>query len=128
MQEIVKLAECLYCGVPAIDEEHTSLLNLLNELKFAEHKDVDMLVIRICDAINQHSTIEEHIMHDVRYDDFAMILHIADHHTQFAEIKEDVAHLNIDAAIRKLAKHIAKYDVPLGKFVMAKQKMIDTSQ
>ena len=123
-----KLADCLYCGVQPMDDDHTLLLNLLNELKFAAHNDVNMLIIRICDVINAHATHEEHLMMDYKYEELAFILHMADHHTRFAEVRELVAQLRIDEAIKELARHIVKYDVPLAKFIKSQQKMIDTSQ
>lgn len=110
-----------------MDDDHTLLLNLLNELKLVKEDEKNILIMRICDVINAHSTHEEHLMYDYGLDEIAIVLHLADHHTRFTYVQELAADGKIDAAIKELARHIVKYDVPLGRFINEKQKVMGTS-
>ena len=104
----------LICGNDVMDYDHAQLMLNLNVLK---KKHIENVVEMLCQDIDLHSSHEEHLMYDSKYDMVEVVLHLADHHTRFELIKKHVAAGEIDEAIASMEKHIKKYDIPLGKWL-----------
>ena len=116
----MKINDCLLTKIDIIDDDHTLLMNLLNEVLDIPVVDMPAFAEKICQAIDEHSTHEEHLMLDSDYDQVQFILHLADHHERFTKMKEDVRLFKIEEAKQAMVEHIKKYDLPLGAWLRAK--------
>lgn len=88
---LVDWREEFQVGVPAVDHEHRELIRLINRLHDSMlSPDSDVTVTQflgeIYARISAHFALEERIMQDARYDQFAE--HKADHERLLEEIRD----------------------------------------
>jgi len=88
---LVDWREEFQVGVPAVDHEHRELIGLINKLHdnlLSPDSDVTVTQFlgEIHARISAHFALEERVMRDAKYDQFAM--HKADHEKLLDEIRD----------------------------------------
>ena len=120
-------------GVDEIDNQHKTLLKLLNEcLQRGETADIIPLLKNLRIYVDTHFTTEEKLMRSINYPDFD--LHQKQHHLLTAEVaklerevasgKINIKNSMISLLIEWYIRHILEYDKRIGAYVQSNKQAI----